>query len=41
MIAKIMYPETEVSDTAGSVELSVPKEHANIIDAAAGGAAWA
>jgi CNT family concentrative nucleoside transporter len=38
VIAKLMYPETEVSDTVGSVELSVPKEHANLIDAAAGGA---
>ena len=38
VIAKIMLPETEKSDTAGSVELNVPKEYANLIDAAAGGA---
>ncbi len=38
VIAKIMLPETETSDTAGSVKLDVPKEYANLIDAAAGGA---
>lgn len=38
VIAKIMYPETEASPTAGEVKLRVPKEYANLIDAAAGGA---
>jgi len=38
VVAKIMLPETETSDTAGSVRLNVPKEYANLIDAAAGGA---
>ncbi|MCB1150735.1 NupC/NupG family nucleoside CNT transporter, partial [bacterium] len=38
VVAKIMLPETEVSDTAGGVRLDVPKEYANLIDAAAGGA---
>jgi CNT family concentrative nucleoside transporter len=38
VIAKIMLPETETSDTAGSVKLDVPKEYSNLIDAAAGGA---
>lgn len=38
VIAKVMLPETERSDTAGGVRLDVPKEYANLIDAAAGGA---
>jgi concentrative nucleoside transporter, CNT family len=38
VVAKIMFPETETSPTAGKVELKVPKEYANLIDAAAGGA---
>ena len=38
VVAKIMYPETEPSPTAGHVKLSVKKEYANLIDAAAGGA---
>jgi len=38
VIAKILYPETEKSVTQGTVELDVPKEYANLIDAAAGGA---
>jgi len=38
VIAKVMLPETERSDTAGGVSLNVPKEYANLIDAAAGGA---
>ena len=38
VVAKIMYPETEQSATAGRVKLDVPKEYANLIDAAAGGA---
>ncbi len=39
VIAKIMYPEAETSQTAGRVTLAIPREHANVIDAAAGGAA--
>ena len=38
VIAKIMYPETEESPTRGKVSLDVPREHANVLDAAAGGA---
>jgi CNT family concentrative nucleoside transporter len=38
VIAKVMVPETEVAKTATSLDLSVEKPHANIIDAAAGGA---
>ena len=38
VVAKIMYPEKEQSATAGEVKLDVPKEYANLIDAAAGGA---
>jgi CNT family concentrative nucleoside transporter len=38
VVAKIMFPETESSPTAGKVEIAVGKEYANLIDAAAGGA---
>ena len=38
VVAKIMYPETEESPTRGSVSLDVPREYANVLDAAAGGA---
>ena len=38
VVAKIMYPETEESATQGTVTLSVPREYANVLDAAAGGA---
>jgi len=38
LIAKVIVPETEVSQTAGSLELTVERPHANVIDAAAGGA---
>jgi len=38
VIAKIMYPETEESPTKGVVSLDVPREYANVLDAAAGGA---
>ncbi len=38
VIAKIMYPETEQSATAGTVKAEVPREYCNLIDAAAGGA---
>ncbi len=37
-ISKIMYPETQVSETQGTVKLKVEKNHANIVDAIAGGA---
>ena len=39
VVAKIMYPETEESKTKGIVKLDVEKKTANIIDAAANGAA--
>lgn len=38
VIAKIVYPETEQSETKGIVKLEVKKSHANIIDAIAAGA---
>lgn len=37
--AKMIVPETEHSLTQGQVELDLPKNHVNLIDAAAGGAA--
>lgn len=39
VIAKIIYPETEESKTKGIVKLTVEKKTANVIDAAANGAA--
>ncbi len=39
VVAKLMYPEKERSPTAGAVRLEVPREYANLVDAAAGGAA--
>ncbi|UCF64691.1 MAG: NupC/NupG family nucleoside CNT transporter [bacterium] len=39
VIAKILMPETEHSETKGTVELKVEKTTANVIDAAATGAA--
>ncbi|MFX0137339.1 MAG: NupC/NupG family nucleoside CNT transporter [Candidatus Hodarchaeota archaeon] len=39
VIAKIIYPETEESKTRGIVKLTVEKKTANVIDAAANGAA--
>ncbi|MCK5147763.1 NupC/NupG family nucleoside CNT transporter [bacterium] len=39
VIAKIMYPETQVAATAGKVEVNLKKESSNVIDAAASGAA--
>ncbi|MBN1827015.1 MAG: NupC/NupG family nucleoside CNT transporter [Candidatus Eisenbacteria bacterium] len=39
VIAKIIFPETEVSATAGGVPLALEKKTANVIDAAAAGAA--
>ncbi len=38
VIAKIMYPETEQSATGKGAKLDIPREYANLIDAAAGGA---
>lgn len=37
-IAKLMVPETEVSETAGVVKADLPKTNVNLIDAAATGA---
>ncbi|MFK7984571.1 MAG: nucleoside transporter C-terminal domain-containing protein [Sandaracinaceae bacterium] len=39
LVAKVIVPETETPKTAGSLDLNVEKPHANVIDAAAGGAA--
>ncbi|MFO7653957.1 MAG: nucleoside transporter C-terminal domain-containing protein [Candidatus Krumholzibacteriia bacterium] len=39
VIAKIMLPEREVSPTRGEVKVEVKSEYANVLDAAAGGAA--
>lgn len=38
IISKIVYPETEVSQTMGTVKLEVKKEHVNLIDAISHGA---
>jgi concentrative nucleoside transporter, CNT family len=38
VISKIVYPETEPSQTAGTVSLEVKKEHVNLMDAIAQGA---
>ncbi len=38
VVAKIMFPETEPSPTRDSVSLDIPREYANLLDAAAGGA---
>ena len=38
VIAKIVYPETEESETKGIVKLEVKKEHSNIMDAISHGA---
>lgn len=38
VVAKIMYPETEVSPTAGDVKMDAKSDDANVIDAAARGA---
>ncbi|MCA9606148.1 MAG: hypothetical protein KC619_11165, partial [Myxococcales bacterium] len=37
--AKVMLPETETAETAGTLEMHVERPHSNVIDAAAGGAA--
>lgn len=36
-ISKIIYPETEISETRGEVTLKVEKEHSNIVDAISAG----
>jgi concentrative nucleoside transporter, CNT family len=36
-IAKIMYPETEVPETQGTVQLEVGKQHSNLVDAISAG----
>jgi CNT family concentrative nucleoside transporter len=38
VISKIVYPETEESETKGTVKLEVKKEHANLMDAISHGA---
>lgn len=38
VISKIVYPETEASETQGTVKLEIKKNHANLLDAIAGGA---
>jgi CNT family concentrative nucleoside transporter len=38
VISKIVYPETEESETKGVVKLEVKKEHSNIMDAISAGA---
>jgi len=38
VMAKLMYPETEVPKTMGGVRVKLPKTNVNIIDAAASGA---
>ncbi|CCH55515.1 Na+ dependent nucleoside transporter domain protein [Fibrisoma limi BUZ 3] len=38
VISKIVYPETEVSETKGTVKLEIKKTHANLLDAIAAGA---
>lgn len=38
VISKIVFPETEVSETSGTVQLEIKKTHANLLDAIASGA---
>lgn len=38
VISKIVFPETEVSETKGMVNLEIKKTHANLLDAIAAGA---
>ena len=38
VISKIVYPETEVSETKGKVTIEVKKEHSNLMDAISHGA---
>jgi concentrative nucleoside transporter, CNT family len=38
VISKIVFPETEPSETSGTVKLDIKKNHANLLDAIAAGA---
>ncbi|RVU24739.1 NupC/NupG family nucleoside CNT transporter [Sandaracinomonas limnophila] len=38
VISKIMFPETEKSETQGAVKLEISKSHANLVDAISAGA---
>lgn len=38
VISKIVFPETEMSETQGVVKVEIKKNHANLLDAIAGGA---
>jgi len=38
VVAKIMLPETEKSETAGSASINLEKQHVNVLEAAAAGA---
>ena len=38
LVAKVVFPQTERSTTADGANLDIPREHANLLDAAAGGA---
>ncbi len=38
VISKIMFPETETSETGGTVKLEIKKNHANLLDSIAAGA---
>ncbi|OIN56953.1 NupC/NupG family nucleoside CNT transporter [Arsenicibacter rosenii] len=38
VISKIVFPETEVSETQGSAKVDIKKNHANLLDAIAAGA---
>ncbi|GAB3313605.1 NupC/NupG family nucleoside CNT transporter [Larkinella ripae] len=38
VISKIVFPETQVSETEGTVRLEIKKSHANLLDAIASGA---
>ena len=38
VMAKIVFPETEVSETKGVIKLEIKKTHANLLDAVAAGA---
>ncbi len=38
VISKIMFPETEPSETGGTVKLEIKKNHANLLDSIAAGA---
>ncbi|WP_266367372.1 NupC/NupG family nucleoside CNT transporter [Tellurirhabdus rosea] len=38
VISKIVFPETQVSETSGTVKLEIKKTHANLLDAIAAGA---